>query len=251
MNPNFPKISIITVTFNAEKLIEATMQSVFVQTYTNIEYIIVDGVSKDKTLEIVQKYSAKIAKIIVEKDKNNYDAMNKGLRAATGDYVWFLHAGDVIPDAETLNIALQNWQNEDFIYGRAEIKTLDNQILPLHKPHPKAAEFSWRALINGMTICHQSMLMKRTICVEYNFENYRIAADLDWSIRCLQQAHAVKNTNIILCTFLAGGLSNQHRKQGLKERFRILKTHFGLFPTIWQHVRFIWQSFRRGSISNH
>jgi len=251
MSHNFPKISIITVTFNAEQLIETTMQSVFVQTYPNIEYIIVDGLSKDKTLEIVRKYADKIAAIVSEKDKNNYDAMNKGLRAATGDYVWFLHAGDVIPSPETLNLAFENWQNEDFIYGKAEIKTLDNQILPLHKPHPKAADFSWRSLINGMTICHQSMLMKRTISVEYDFESYRIAADLDWSIRCLKNAQTVKDTGIVLCTFLAGGLSNQHRKQGLKERFHILKRHFGLFPTLFQHARFIWQSFRRGSISNH
>jgi glycosyltransferase involved in cell wall biosynthesis len=251
MDNNFPKISIITVTFNADKWIEMTMQSVFAQTYPNIEYIIVDGLSKDKTLEIVQNYNSKIAKIIVEKDKNNYDAMNKGLRAATGDYVWFLHAGDVIPNPQTLYLALENWQNEDFIYGKAEIQTLDNQILPLHKPHPEAAHFSWQSLINGMIICHQSMLMKRAICVEYNFENYRIAADLDWSIRCLKQATTFKNTNTILCTFLAGGLSNQHRKQGLKERFRILKYHFGLFNTIFQHARFFWQSLQRGSISNH
>ena len=97
-----PKVSIITVVFNGENIIEKTMQSVFAQTYDNIEYIIVDGKSSDNTLSIIEKYKEKISVLISEKDKGLYDAMNKGLQVATGDYVWFMNGGDQIADAQVL-----------------------------------------------------------------------------------------------------------------------------------------------------
>ena len=98
-----PPFSIITVTYNAEKVLEKTIQSVIGQTYGNIEYIIVDGASTDRTLEIItwhktQNSGTKDLEIISEPDKGLYDAMNKGLKAATGDYAWFLNAGDFFKD---------------------------------------------------------------------------------------------------------------------------------------------------------
>ena len=93
-NHPHPKFSIITVTYNAGKVLEDTIQSVIFQTYRNVEYIIVDGGSTDHTLEVANKYSDRISKIISEPDKGLYDAMNKGIRLATGDYLCFLNAGD-------------------------------------------------------------------------------------------------------------------------------------------------------------
>ena len=89
-----PKFSIITVTYKAGKVMEDTIQSVVLQTYRNVEYIIVDGGSKDNTLEIAQKYHDRISKVISEPDKGLYDAMNKGIRLDTGDYLCFLNAGE-------------------------------------------------------------------------------------------------------------------------------------------------------------
>jgi glycosyltransferase involved in cell wall biosynthesis len=246
-----PKISIITVTFNAEKIIEKTIQSVLAQTYPNIEYIIVDGLSKDNTLEIVATYKDRIATIISEKDKNNYDAMNKGLALATGDYVWFLHAGDYIPQPDTLEKALLGANYADFVYGDAEIYTEKGEIIPFHKKTPSPIGFSWRTLRTGMLICHQSMLMKRSIAVKYDFETYRVAADLDWTIRSLKGASSYHYAGVKLCAFLAGGISNQHRKQGLWERFRILFKHFGFWITLWEHIKIFFQATKRGTISNH
>lgn len=89
-----PKFSIITVTYNAENVLEDTIQSVITQTYKNVEYIIVDGKSTDKTMEIVGRYKEHIHTVVSERDKGLYDAMNKGIALATGDYVCFLNAGD-------------------------------------------------------------------------------------------------------------------------------------------------------------
>jgi Glycosyltransferases involved in cell wall biogenesis len=90
-----PRFSIITVTYNAEKVIEKTIQSIVGQTYKNYEYIIIDGASKDSTLAIIDKYRDNVNKLISEPDKGLYDAMNKGIAAASGDYLCFLNAGDI------------------------------------------------------------------------------------------------------------------------------------------------------------
>lgn len=252
-----PVVSIITVTFNAQDIVRATIESVLQQTYPHIEYILVDGASKDATFGIIQEYAQahpeRIRHILSEKDRNNYDAMNKGLRLATGDFVWFLHAGDLIPQADTLENALRDYAGEDFIYGQAKILTETGEIRPFHKAHPDAAALSWRSFRNGMIVCHQAMLMRRSICVEYDYENYRIAADLDWTIRCLQRSETgkLRDAGLYLCSFLAGGLSAKHRKEGLKDRFRILRKHFGLLPTLWEHFLIALQALRRGTIGNN
>ena len=89
-----PKFSIITVTYNAAKVLEDTIQSIVTQTYKNLEYIIVDGGSTDETLDIIHKYQEHITTVISEPDQGLYDAMNKGIKLATGDYLCFLNAGD-------------------------------------------------------------------------------------------------------------------------------------------------------------
>ena len=97
-----PKFSIITVTYNAAAVLEDTIQSIITQTYKNVEYIIVDGASTDGTLKIIERYRPHIHTVISEKDNGLYDAMNKGLALATGDYVCFLNAGDCLHEDDTL-----------------------------------------------------------------------------------------------------------------------------------------------------
>lgn len=97
-----PKFSIITVTYNAEAVLEDTIQSVISQTYHHVEYILVDGASKDGTLSIIDRYRDRITRIVSEPDKGLYDAMNKGIRLATGDYLCFLNAGDSFHEDDTL-----------------------------------------------------------------------------------------------------------------------------------------------------
>ena len=122
-----PKFSVITVTYNAGKVLEDTIQSVIFQTYRNVEYIIVDGNSKDNTLEIVDKYRNRISQVISEPDKGLYDAMNKGIQLATGNYLCFLNAGDEFHDNETLQKivhTLKGMELPDVIYGETARTTL-------------------------------------------------------------------------------------------------------------------------------
>ena len=103
-----PKFSIITVTYNAGAVLEDTIQSVITQTYKNVEYIIVDGGSKDRTLQIVEQYKEHIHIVISEPDKGLYDAMNKGIKLATGDYLCFLNAGDELHEDDTLQLMVHS-----------------------------------------------------------------------------------------------------------------------------------------------
>ena len=120
-----PKFSIITVTYNAGKVLEDTIQSVITQTYKNVEYIIVDGKSTDSTMDIVNRYREHIHTIVSEPDKGLYDAMNKGIDLATGDYLCFLNAGDELHEDDTLQLIVHSLSGEkelpDVIYGETAI----------------------------------------------------------------------------------------------------------------------------------
>lgn len=243
-----PKISIITITYNAEKYLERTIKSVVAQTYSNIEYLIIDGKSKDKTLEIAKKYENSISKIISEPDKGLYDAMNKGIAHATGDYIWFMNAGDEIFEPETLEKALENSYSADFIYGETTmVDELTAKERNWYKQAPAEAKMSHRAFINGMVVCHQSMLMKRTCAVNYRTD-LKVSADIDWCIRSLKNAQTFHNADLVMCKYLEGGISGQHRQQSWKERFQILREHFGLTATIIQHFKIILNALKRGSV---
>lgn len=248
MNNNLPKISIITVCYNSEKTIAKTLESVKNQTYTNIEHLIIDGASKDKTLEVVKNFPH-ISAVYSEPDKGIYDAMNKGIQKATGDYLWFLHSDDQIYAKDTLELAMQKHQNEDFIYGRAILVNEQGveRALDERKAHPTAKTLSWKTMQNGMVICHQAMLVKRSITPFYDL-NYTIAGDLEWVICLLKKTNSVRDTGHYFCRFVEGGASTQHRKKALQQRFQILKNHFGLFPTLWQHFLITIRAFRRGSM---
>ena len=100
-----PCISVITVTFNAEKTVEKTIQSVLEQTYDHLEYLIIDGASRDRTLEIAGRYRERISRIVSEPDRGLYDAMNKGANLATGEWVLFMNADDVFADRDVVKDA--------------------------------------------------------------------------------------------------------------------------------------------------
>ena len=234
--------SIITVTYNASRWIERTIQSVISQSYSNIEYIIVDGNSTDETLDIIKKYQSSITQWVSEPDKGLYDAMNKGLKLASGDYVWFINAGDTLYSETTVQDifnTLHNGKLPDILYGETAIADSEGNTLGMRRL--KAPEkLSWKNFSMGMLVCHQSFLVKREIALPYNLQ-YRFTADYDWCIRCLKKADAVFNTHLILSQFLEAGLSADNRKASLKERYRIMCDNYGKFPT---QLRHIWFAFR-------
>ncbi|MCL2027254.1 MAG: glycosyltransferase [Bacteroidales bacterium] len=241
-----PKVSIITVCYNAETLIERTIQSVINQTYPHIEYIIVDGNSTDNTLQTINelisgnpvgvRHTERLQiQIISEPDTGIYDAMNKGLTLATGDYVWFMNAGDEIYEPTTLEKLIPCFEkNADVVYGDTVMVDESRNILGFRKKRPPK-NFTWKTFRKGMMVCHQSILVSRKIAPKYDLQ-YKIAADIDWVIQLMKRAQIVCNSNEILSRFLIDGFSKQREKSAWKERFTIMKKHYGLLQTLVFHA---------------
>lgn len=231
-----PKISIITVVFNGEQHIGRTISSVTGQTYKEIEYIIIDGKSTDRTLEIIEEHKG-VDRLVSEPDNGLYDAMNKGLRAATGEYVWFLNSGDQIYSSDTVEKLVAGLEGTpDIIYGGTMIiDEAQNEVGDRRLKPP--ARLTWKSFRQGMVVCHQSLIVKRVLAPDYNLE-YRLSADIDWAIRASKNAESIHNSGLILSRFLEGGLTDHNIKAGLKERFRIMTRFYGLIPTILRHFIF-------------
>jgi glycosyltransferase involved in cell wall biosynthesis len=230
----YPKLSIITIVYNNAKDIERTMQSVLNQTYSNIEYIVVDGASTDGTLDIVKKYQDRLAKLVSEKDKGIYDAMNKGLALATGDYVLFMNSGDEIYESTTVEKIFSSAPNADIYYGETEMYDEKWQSLGRRR-HQAPETFTWRSFKYGMSISHQAIYIRRNLTEPYNL-NYKYSADIDWIIKIAKKASSIVNTHLYVAKYLVGGISKKKHRESLKERFQILSHYYGFVANIINHV---------------
>ena len=230
------KISIITVVYNSEKYIRRTIESIVGQDYPAIEYIIIDGKSKDSTIQIVNEYRDRIAVVISEPDKGLYDAMNKGLRLATGDYVLYINSGDALPSPTLMSDVFGNAPaDSDVIYGDTQITDEDGNILH-NRRHRPPEQLSWRDYKRGMLVCHQSFIAKRTLCDEYD-TNYRYAADYDWCLNILLKSRVVTNYGKDISLFMDGGQTKRTIVPGLKERYRIMCKYYGKAKaTFWNFI---------------
>lgn len=228
-----PSISIITITYNASQVLQRTIDSVTAQDYPHIEYIIVDGKSKDATMNLVQAAGSAIHKVVSEPDKGLYDAMNKGLAMATGDYVLFLNAGDELADGHVLS-AVFALPAADVYYGQAMLVNLDGKSLGLREPLPPE-KLNWKSLQWGMSVCHQAFIIRRDKAVNYDLQ-YRICADIDWMIRSLKQCETTAKTEGLVCLFLIDGVSSTHRKKAWKERYVVLSRQYGWFNNLLNHL---------------
>ncbi len=239
-----PRISIITVTYNAANCLEATIASILNQSYTNIEYIIIDGGSTDGTLEIIKRYASRLTYWISEPDKGLYDAMNKGIKQATGDYLWFMNAGDTIHTTDTIQQLANTLSDKTalpgVIYGETAIVDGNGTFIGMRRL--KAPEkLTWKDFNKGMLVCHQSFLAKKELAPLYDLQ-YKLVADFDWCIQCLKKSDRNHNTHLILSNFADEGLSSKNRKASLKERYHIMCKYYGKVPTnlwhIWFAIRF-------------
>lgn len=246
-----PVVSIISITYQAEQFLEKTMLSILNQDCSDFEYLIIDGKSTDKTTEIIKHFELQINEGIYaikpsnfhwisEPDKGLYDAMNKGLKMAKGKYLWFINAGDKIHASTTLmeiNRVIKQCPETDVVYGQSlMIDFNDKPLGERHKIAPKC--LSKKSLLNGLVVCHQSILVNKEIAPFYDL-NYKIAADYDWVIRVLSVSKLNTYINDYLSDFMVAGTSSLHRKQALKERYIIMKNHFGLCCTLWAHFKII------------
>lgn len=238
-----PLISIITITFNAESEIGPTLESLNRQTFRNFEHLVIDGASSDNTLSIVKEMSPDSI-VISEPDKGLYDAMNKGLRAAKGEYVLFLNAGDSLHSSDILQ-RYADRQGANIIYGDTIIVDSErNFIKPRHLSAPKKLTF--KSFSKGMLVCHQAFMVRRSIAPEYDLQ-YRFSADYEWTLKCLRSSDPTHNVNIeaIAIDYLSDGLTDKNHKASLKERYRIMCRYYGTVPTILRHIGFAVRSILR------
>ena len=234
-----PVFSVITVTFNAEAALEETLRSVEEQEYGRVEHIIVDGASTDGTMDIVRRHAAGLACVVSEPDGGLYDAMNKAMARATGDYLVFLNAGDrfhspAVLSSVVLGLPLGGWP--DVIYGDTAIISPEGEPLRLRRLFPPE-RLTWRSFRMGMLVCHQSFYVRRALAEPYDLR-YRFSADFDWCVRMLRKARTTHNACLILTDFREGGLTSRRRWQSLRERFRIMCRWYGLPVTLACHAWF-------------
>ena len=245
-------LSIITITYNAERFLERTIQSVVAQQSIDYEHIVIDGASTDGTLAIIKQYESHITEWISEPDQGLYDAMNNGLNRARGQYVWFMNAGDEIHDPRTLPKLLDRIKAteadvyySDALFVRDDGGTQSGSPVGLRSqvtPHALPHHLTWQDMALGMKVCHQAFIAKRAIAPDYAINN--LSADIDWEIRCLKAAKTVEFLPFVLCKYLVGGLSVQQHQRSLLDRFNVLTTHFGLLPTLLNHVKILWRAGR-------
>lgn len=244
-----PLISVITVTYNAGGVIRPTLESVKSQTFKDFEYLVIDGASKDDTIERIEEAGIPQTRLISEPDKGLYNAMNKGLRIAKGEYVIFLNAGDAFRHSDTLEeYAAKAKEGADIIYGDTVIVDKDGkEIGPRHLSCPE--KLTKNSFSKGMLICHQAFMVRKQLAPGYN-EDYRFSADYDWCIRCMEKGDASKfeNLNKVTINYLSDGLTDKNKLKSLRERFRIMAMHYGFFPTLIRHFGFIFRAIQRGKL---
>lgn len=233
------RISIITVCYNAATTIASTLRSVTAQTYPHIEHIVIDGASTDSTLELV-KQLAPTAQLYSEPDRGIYDAMNKGLDRATGDYLWYMNAGDALPSADTVErlvAATCATQLPDIIYGDTRLVDSEGRDLGLRRLRPPR-ELNWRSFERGMLVCHQAILVKRSLAPKYDLR-YRFSADVDWCIRAMKEARDLTFYPQVIACYLSEGTTTANHRASLLERFDIMRRHYGLVRTLLRHLSFL------------
>lgn len=229
-----PSLSIITVVYNNVRDIERTIQSVIGQTYPHIEYVVVDGQSTDGTVDVIKRYDTQISRWVSEPDKGIYDAMNKGLAMATGDYVLFMNSGDEVYAPDTVERVFATAPDADIYYGETELFDDKWESLGLRRHHIPE-HFTWRSFRFGMNISHQAIYIRRALAEPYNTQ-YQLSADIDWIIRAAKKAKLTVNTRQIVAKYLVGGMSKKRHRQSLLERFHIFSKYYGLVPNILNHV---------------
>ena len=235
-----PLISIITVVYNGEHVIEPTILSVINQSLKDFEYLIIDGDSTDNTLAKVNTYKNQITAIYSEKDKGVYDAMNKGLRLAKGEYILFLNAGDELATPTTLEAIFNANSNSDLLYGETLIMSPNKQVIGSRteltsRKLPK--QLKKEDFLNGQVVSHQSFIPKIELCKPYNLQ-YKCSSDINWMLEIMDRSETITNVNLPISKYLQGGISDVQLATCWKERFYILKKHFGLSIVLWQHLKF-------------
>lgn len=248
------RFTVVTCTYNAGRTVKTTLDSVMGQTWRNVEHIIMDGASADGTVAMAESYKAESdamdcgheVVVVSEPDNGLYDAMNKALGRATGDYVVFMNAGDSYPSPHTLgDIAASVGTVGELpavLYGDTDLVDKEGRFVA-HRRLTPPRRLTWKSFRYGMLVCHQAFYARADIAraVPYDLQ-YRFSADVDWCIRIMKRAArerlALRNVNMVLVNYLAEGMTTENHRASLKERFRVMCVHYGTLPTVAMHLWF-------------
>jgi len=228
---NFPLVTVITVVLNGEKYVEQTFKSVFNQTYSNIEYIVIDGGSKDNTIDIIEKYTNQIDFWQSEPDKGLYFAMNKGIGLAKGELIGILNADDYYTE-DTVKFIVESYlnTNADVFHGDILLMTENGSVRM--KP-------DFNKMQQQPSVFHPTCFVKKVVYDEIgSFDTqYKISADYDFLLRCIKHNYKFNYIPYVLCHFRPGGMSASCASN--IEGYRIMKFHHTGY-----HKQVIWRTIK-------
>lgn len=231
------KLSIITVNYNDRDGLEKTIDSILGQTYKDFEYIIIDGNSNDGSKELIEKHTETIDYWISEPDTGIYNAMNKGIRAATGTYVFFLNSGDILYSEATLDGIQKSLNgNLDLYYGDVIFKESQKERIV---KYPDKLSFYF---FSHDCICHQSCFIKRTLFTDIFFYNEELKIVSDWEFLIYGLVFkniSYQHVDCIISYYDFEGLSSRAESETtkLKERSIVMKKHFSLFIEDYRRLK--------------
>ena len=248
------RITYVTITYNAAAVLQPTLDSVLQQDYPHIVHLIIDGASTDDTLKLVDDYIARSnaaenghsVQVTSEPDKGIYDAMNKGLRSADGDYVCFLNAGDFLPSPNTASKIAQQVAAAGglpaVLYGDTDIVDGEGRFLH-HRRLAPPENLSWRSFKQGMLVCHQAFYARTDFAIATPYDmQYRYSADVDWCIRVMKAAEKenvpLLNLKMVVANYRQEGQTTLHHRESLLERYRVMEHHYGRLQTLLLHSWF-------------
>jgi len=257
------RITYVTITYNAAKVLQRTLDSVLSQDYPDIVHLIIDGASTDETLKLVDDYiersnaaeNGHSIQVTSEPDKGIYDAMNKGLRSLDGDYVCFLNAGDFLPSSDTVSrivnslnsqLSTLNSQLPAVLYGDTDIVDGEGRFLH-HRRLAPPEQLSWKSFRQGMLVCHQAFYARTDFAIATPYDlRYRYSADVDWCIRVMKAAAKenvpLLNLKMVVANYTQEGQTTLHHRDSLWERYHVMEHHYGRIQTFLLHLWFALRS---------
>ena len=199
------KISVITVNYNNPLGLERTIKSVLRQTSSDFEYIIIDGASTKGDLDVIKKYDNGVIKWVSEKDSGIYNAMNKGVRKASGDYCIFINSGDELFSSNTIEQIINCNLQADFVQGT--IARPGNPIIYCKAPNEDQLTLGW--YYAGYNNFHQASVIRRDMLLQHPYdEKYRVSADLKFNVECLiKNECSYQNIDVVVALYEYGGIS--------------------------------------------
>ena len=220
-----PKISIITISYNAQRMIDETIRSVLEQTFTDYEYIFIDGKSNDGTVETICSYLEHFEakgvsyRVVSEPDKGIYDAMNKGVALASGQWVLMLNAGDVLAHECVLEVFFKDKDySADIVYGDVVNKFVSGK----NTFYKRSSPLSLEKIKEGMIFCHQCVFVRNKVLKKYSFDTqYKIVADYDSFVRAYLDHVSFQYVNKVVAVYDCAGLSTANIKEALAETMLI------------------------------